>query len=246
MSWMPLQPAVRPKSVSADAIVTISVSKSGRLTQRVFLTVKPRLLPEGRLGWWSYRRRVNVELGTGEHEGRLRLTDQGQFRIMAPTGRKVKDNPASPILQIAGVPGVPADGLGRQTVAWEIAGDALIVTLPWSDAKGMVKPANVAPRAVGAPSAALPVPLLPVLPHPAPPPARLAATPPVPAKMPSDKAAQPLASVAWPYAEIERWAVAHGLGTATHGFDLAKVNALRVERGERPLTIRKSGHGGAS
>ena len=233
MSWMAIQQTSRLNAVTGDAIVTMSVSKPGRLVQRIYLTVNPRLLPEGKLSWWTYSRPVNVELGQGEHAGRLRLTDQGQFRIMAPTGRRAKEKPNSPTLQISGVPGMPPEGLGRHTVAWEIAGDALIVTLPWSDAKGMAK-ADPAPRAVGAPSSALPVPA-PAAPRPQTPTATATALP--------AKPGATLAAVELPYAEIQQWAIAHGVGTATHGFDLAQVNGLRFEAGQRPFKIRKSQHG---
>ncbi len=236
MSWTTLQPAACGPKQGGD-VVTISVSKPGRIVQRAYVTVRTELLAGGGLGWWTHRRPVTVEIGDGEHAGRIRLRDQGPHRTMGPTGKHAKvGRPAAPMLQIAGLPGVPAEGMSRRPVSWEIVGDALVIILPWSHAKGSTK--MVAPTATPSPVAQ---------PSRAPqPPAKPPTEPAIAAVAAPDKpaakttAAAPKASIAVPYAEIEQWAIANGLGTPTHGFDLAKINERRVALGKSPWTIRKA------
>ena len=229
MSWVALQPAAPPRPKQEGAVVTISVSKPGPIIQRAYLTVRTELLPDGGLDWWTNRRPVAVEIGEGDHAGRIRLRDQGPFRTMGATGKHAKaGKPAAPMLQIPGLPGLPADGMARHSVAWEIVGDALVVILPWAKAIGMTKAVAAAPAASST-DKARPVPIKPAPPVAVPP-------PPVAAK-PVVAPAKALPSTAVPYPEIERWAIANGLGSATHGFDLAKVNERRIANGERPWTI---------
>ena len=140
MSWVALQPAglIRPKG--GREAVSLSVSKPGKAVQRVYLTVRTQLLPDDGLPWWTNSRNVAVEVGDGDHAGRIRIRDNGPFRTMAPTGRDAKTgNPAPPMLQIPSLPGMPAEGMTRRAVAWEIVGDALVVNLPWGGTTGATK-----------------------------------------------------------------------------------------------------------
>ena len=63
MSWVALVPRDKVHG-RARHPVTLSVSKSGRIVQRAFVTVQTDLLPE--LPWWSNKAMVSVELGTGD------------------------------------------------------------------------------------------------------------------------------------------------------------------------------------
>ena len=73
-----------------------------------------------------------------------------------------------------------------------------------------------------------------------------AVTPPPEVVATAAKPAKPLPSIALPYVEIERWAIANNLGSPTHGFDLEKVNERRASQGQRPFTIhRRPGKGGS-
>ncbi len=238
MSWVALAPRAK---TSASPVVTISVSKAGGpLVQRAYVTVRPTLLPGG-LDWWRNRAAVQVDMGVAENAGRVRIARDGPYKIMGAVGRDVKGGKvAAPTLQIA-LDGLPAAGLARTKVLWELVGDALIVTLPWSAAKGMStsKPAaSASPPRVDAPvTPDAPPPIAAVQPSPVQAPVAVPkpalSQPPVrqePARPPLEMS----------YREIEQWAILHNCGTATHGFDLARVNQKRIARDERPFIIRKT------
>ena len=148
MSWVNV-PRTRPSPLKAPPAVVLSVSKSGKNVQRVFLTVRPDLLPE--LGWWRHHQQVGVQLGEGEHAGRLRITEGGVHRIAGPMGPQVKQGkPNAPTLQVK-LDGLPEAGVLRRVVAWELLGGSLIVTLPWAGVTGCAKPAKTAPPAAKPP-----------------------------------------------------------------------------------------------
>ena len=248
MSWVEFVPARPAGKQAAAAPVTLAVSKAGRFVQRGFLTVQP-----GLVDWWINSGPVRVQLGQDANAGRLRVSRGGPLAIMAPTGKGLGAGRANaPTLQLAGLPGVPENGLPRRPVDWEVVDGALIVTLPWSGAKGATKtgPQPAPPPAVAAapakavmaaevPPAAVapPAPLKPAPAAPKPLPvtvARAAAPPPASAKSPVSRG----------YAEIEAWAISRNLGSPTHGFDLAKVNQKRIAEGLAPFVISKT-RGGA-
>ena len=142
------------KTQSALAPVMLRVSRAGRFRARLTVTVRPALLPE--LAWWRHGAAVSVAVGSGEHAGRVRIVPGGGFSLTGPGGKHAaKGSPNPPAMSIPGFPAMPPDGLGPVVPDWEIVGEALIVTLPWSDAKGATKvPAKEAKPASEAPSAA--------------------------------------------------------------------------------------------
>ena len=175
MSWVAMRPGRPVRQKVTGHAVTISVSKPGRFVQRAYLTVRRSLLPDGALAWWANNAPVTVELGQDEHAGRVRLVADGPFRTMGPTGRLAKaGKPGAPMLQIAQLPGMPGDGLGRMPVKWEIVGDALVVILPWSETTGATKVAPIPPRPSHHRAATKPASVA----SPLPPPAPVVATPP--------------------------------------------------------------------
>lgn len=159
MSWRDLAPAAAAPKLKTAHPVTLLVSKAGRFTQHATLTVRRDLMPAGMLGWWLHYEMVRVQEGDGPEAGRVRVMSGGPHRLTGPSGKPGKGGRLNaPHLKLYGLAGMPPV-LGRQPVPWEMVGDTLIVTLPWSDAKGMAKvwPAVPSPaaKALAKPATAL-------------------------------------------------------------------------------------------
>ena len=165
MSWVEL-PQLDCAPAKLASPVTVRASKPGRYRPRLTVTVRPSCLPG--LSWWTHEAMVHVQIGQGEHAGRLRIApgdnSHGNRRLSGMTGRgTVAGKPTPAALTITTFPGLPSSGYGPEEPAWELLGDALIVTLPWADAKGAVK----APPSPQAPALKPPAPAVSATPRPA-------------------------------------------------------------------------------
>lgn len=137
MSWELIKR--RPTKNRAEIVrwpVTVAVSKPGRLTQRLIVTVRTALM-DGLPTWWVHGATVDCEIGRDEHAGRLRIQPGKQHDLSKPknTGTKFR----APMLHLQGVTGLSEQGQTAWPADWEILGDALVITLPWAGVKGACK-----------------------------------------------------------------------------------------------------------
>ena len=72
---------------------------------------------------------VAVQIGTGEHAGKLRLSEGGSHKLITWGGKSGRNMPA-PSLRIALPAGVPAARHKGVAVTYEVHGSDLIVALP--------------------------------------------------------------------------------------------------------------------
>ena len=115
--------------------------------------------------WWLHDARVNVQIGQAEHAGRVRITPGALYKLRGASGKHTeKGTPNPPNLRLADFPGMPAEPLGPVAVNWEMVGDALIVTMPWSDARGASKVPALAPLQATDPPKLAATPTSPLLP----------------------------------------------------------------------------------
>ncbi len=141
MSWEALAPRGSRVAGRHQPAVTLSVSKaSTRQGQKMLVNVYAERLEAGMLPWWKPGAAVEAQIGAGEHAGLVRIAPGGPFRLSAFKGRRRIDGTPRPCgLHVSQLAGMPADGLSRVPAWWEIVGNALVVTLPWSGVKGAVK-----------------------------------------------------------------------------------------------------------
>lgn len=150
MTWVTLQPELSGKPGSAQVSVTINKS-SGRFRQRMLLTIRSETV--ARLGAWCHPGApVQIEVGSGEHAGSLRITQHGPWKFRANSGR-IK----GVALSMPPPPNAPKDGCQQMPVGFTHEPGVLTLTMPkWSRAADAAPPARTEPIPDAARAASIP------------------------------------------------------------------------------------------
>ena len=152
MTWSPLLPVVGKNAAAASLPVSITinpVSDQPRQRQRLLVLVRGGLL-DGGLRFWKPGASVAVHIGSGEHDGMLRITPGFGHLLRRAVG--VNAPPTTAALAIHGLRNMPAAGTKSAAVEYDYGDDWLELTLPeWACApKPTVAPVAAPYRGVAA------------------------------------------------------------------------------------------------
>lgn len=146
MGWTLLNEAARPVA-GEKSPVCISANMGLRgCHPQVLLMVRPALL-DGLAGWWKPKARVQVELGTGEHDGQLRITPGTRLVLGKTPG---KNGQGSVVLRLRSLPFWTPAKRKPEPVEHEWNDGWLVVTLPDWARRPAATPAGA--EAVAAPA----------------------------------------------------------------------------------------------
>jgi hypothetical protein len=126
MSWSPLILDGGTAHKAAPVTIAASPSRKARGKARLVITVRTAGL-EG-LTWWKPGAAVQVQLGAGEHEGMLRITPEGPFKLSGTS--KGATGGGSAMLSLTGFPCALEAKMKPAAVEYDWSDGWIEVTLP--------------------------------------------------------------------------------------------------------------------
>ncbi len=131
MTWRSFMPPANPKA----PIVVCATAADGRKRSRLTIVFRPASM-SAPVPWLQVGKSVTVQIGEGDHLGKLRIGPAGGRGGLQPSwqlrGRTGQGKAVGAVVRLLllDFPGVPAGGLARQEAPFELEGHSLVVSLP--------------------------------------------------------------------------------------------------------------------